>query len=84
MKTNSLYSPNAHTIPIVLTIPEAAAAYNLPPYTLRRWVKTGELKAVRSGRKIFINSGVLNDFLQGTPAAQAEDYGKIRAVGGVR
>lgn len=71
-----------NNIPIVLTIPEAAAAYNLPPYTLRRWVKTGELKAVRSGRKVFINSAVLNEFLRGglsatVPVAQ----GDIRKVG---
>ena len=68
-------------IPIVLTIPEAAAAYNLPPYTLRRWVKTGELKAVRSGRKVFINSAVLNEFLRGGISAPIPAAGGIRRVG---
>ena len=50
-------------IPTVLSIPQCAAAYNLPPYTLRRWIKEGKLKVIRSGRKMFVNTGVLNDFL---------------------
>ena len=73
------YTPN--NIPIVLTIPECARAYHLSPYALRRWVNTGELKAVRSGKKIFINTSVLNEFLQG--GGQCEpigSYGGIRVI----
>lgn len=52
-------------IPTVLSIPQCAAAYNLPPYALRRWIKEGKIKTVLSGRKMFINTNLLNDFLAG-------------------
>ena len=53
---------------------------------LRRLVIEG---AVPSVRKYLINFDILQEILRGgistvTPAAHAEDYGKIRAVGGVR
>lgn len=56
---------------------------------LRRLVITGVIPSVRIGRKYLINFDTLQEFLRGgistvTPAAPAEDYGKIRVVGGVR
>ncbi len=82
MHNNNLQTAAApDNIPVVLTIPECAKAYNLPPYALRRWVKTGALKAVRSGKKIFINTDVLNKFLQGGGEyAQEGNYGSIRVI----
>ena len=63
MNTAENTIPKPDNIPVVYSIPQCAAAYNLPAYALRRWIKEGKLKAVRSGRKIFINTDVLNSFL---------------------
>lgn len=53
-------------LPKVGTIAQAAKDFSLPPYSIRTWVRTGVLPAVRSGRKIFINYNVLAAFLEGT------------------
>lgn len=53
-------------LPKVGTINQAAADFSLSPYTIRTWVRSGALPAVHSGRKIFINYGVLAAFLEGS------------------
>ena len=57
---------NASGLPKVGTIAQAAKDFSLPPYSIRTWVKTGAIPAVRSGRKIFINYNVLAAFLEGS------------------
>ena len=53
-------------LPKVGTIAQAAKDFSLSPYSIRTWVNTGVLPAVRSGRKILVNYGVLATFLEGT------------------
>ena len=66
-------------LPKVGTIAQAAKDFSLPPYSIRKWVKTGSLPAVRAGRKIFINYNVLAAFLEGSniqsePEVQSPKY----------
>lgn len=70
---------NPGNIPVVYSLPQCAKAYNLPPYALRRWIKEGKLKAIHSGRKIFINADTLNTFLSGSGAAESVNNG-IRII----
>lgn len=70
---------NASGLPKVGTIAQAAKDFSLPPYSIRTWVKTGAIPAVRSGRKIFINYNVLAAFLEGSniqsePEVQSPKY----------
>jgi excisionase family DNA binding protein len=51
--------------PHMMTLPEAAQAFGLPLYAIRRWVKSGELKAVYAGKKAFVNEAILRAFLSG-------------------
>lgn len=50
-------------IPVVYSIPQLAAVSGLPLHAIRRWIKEGKFPVVRSGRKIFINLDVFNNFL---------------------
>lgn len=67
-------------VPVVLTIPQCAKVYNLSPYTLRRWVKTGVLNAIRSGKKIFINTDTLNNFLSSGGGLEPVNHNGIRII----
>ena len=46
---------NTNSIPTMMTIPEIARTGLLPEHALRVMVKTGEIPAVYSGTKAFIN-----------------------------
>lgn len=48
-------------VPKMATIKETAKIFNLPEYFIRQLVKNGQIVAVQSGRKTFIN---LNKFAE--------------------
>ena len=52
-----------NAIPIMYTITEAAEKYGIAAHALRNWIKRGELKSVRAGKKYLICDSVLCDFL---------------------
>lgn len=70
-------------IPRMLTIKEAAKETGLAEYHIRRLCKTGEIVAVRTGKKILVNITKLCEYLNTTHAGSPEpvEYGKIRRVG---
>jgi len=51
--------------PEMLTINEAAKKSGLATYALRRWVKSGDLPTVSTGRKVLIAADNLQRFLLG-------------------
>jgi excisionase family DNA binding protein len=59
MNTATLAAPPR----VAYSIDEAAAAMGLSTKHLRRLVATGELRAVRSGRRVLIQPSALVDYL---------------------
>ena len=51
--------------PHICTIDQLAAETAISEYTIRNWIKTGQLKHLKSGRKYFINYDVFMAFLEG-------------------
>lgn len=70
-------------VPRMLTIKEAAKETGLAEYHIRRLCKTGEIVAVKTGRKFLVNITKLCEYLNTTHAGGPEpvEYGKIRRVG---
>ena len=69
----------------MLSIKETAAKYNIAVHALRVWVKTGELPAVRCGKKHLICESIFRDFLlrgNNQPKLEPVQYGKIRQLHG--
>jgi excisionase family DNA binding protein len=67
----------------MLTILEAAKKYSIAVHALRIWVKSGELPAVRCGKKYLIADMRLRDFLlNGNNQTKPETapQGKIRHI----
>ena len=72
---------------IMLTISEASDGRfkNITQNALRKWIREGELSAVKVGKKFLINEAVLIEFLtKGNTAAENKEpmnqYGKIRQL----
>ena len=62
--------------PQMLTIRDTAALFNLPIHFVRQKVNSGEVVAVRAGRKFLVNADSVTAFLstgipQGTPPKAA-------------
>jgi excisionase family DNA binding protein len=55
-----------------LTPDEVAEQLSVSPLTVRKWLRSGELKGVKAGKQWRIKEAVLNDFLKET----TEDTGK--------
>ena len=69
--------------PHICTIDQLAEETGMSAYTIRQWVKRGELKHIRSGRKYLINYDVFMSFLEGKEAdfeEQTETTPGIRPV----
>ena len=56
---------NIVKIPQMLTIRETAALFNLPVHFVRQKVNSGEVVAVRAGRKFLVNVERFADYLNG-------------------
>ena len=67
-------------IPHICTIDQLAKETGISAYAIRQWVKNGELKHIRSGRKYLINYDVFMLFLEGTKTAPEETISEIRPV----
>ena len=50
-------------LPAMLTIRQASQETGLPEYCVRKLCITNEVKAIKSGKKYYINADSLNDFL---------------------
>ena len=72
-----------YTIPRVIGVKQAAAEFGIAEYTLRTWIKTGQLPVVRCGRKHLVNCTILSRFLAGKPLPEAQHIEQSRpaAVG---
>ena len=51
--------------PIMLTIKEAAKYAGVPVHALRVWIKDGDVYAVKSGSRYYVNLASLMRFLNG-------------------
>ena len=54
-----------YTIPRVLGVKQAAAAFGIAEHALRAWIRAGQLPVIQCGRKHLINCTVLSRFLSG-------------------
>lgn len=50
--------------PVYMTLPETARAARSGTSTVRRWIATGELPAVRAGRRLLIDPDDLRAFMR--------------------
>ena len=66
----------------MLTIKEAALSYGVAVWAIRTWVNTGQLPAVKTGRKFLIAAQNIENFLmQGNnQSADAENTGGMRRI----
>ena len=58
-------------VPTMLTIKETAELFNLPVHFVRQKVNSGEVVAVRAGKKYLVNVERFADYLNGNTAATA-------------
>ncbi len=58
-----IYMMNNNRLPVMITVKEAAKATGLAEYYLRKLCITGQIKAVKNGKKYYINEASLCDFL---------------------
>jgi excisionase family DNA binding protein len=54
----------ANALPLVVDIKQAADLLSLSPWTLRRWIAEGKLKAVRLGRRVMLRSAELERLVE--------------------
>jgi excisionase family DNA binding protein len=54
-----------------VSVPELAAALHVHPWTVRRWIKNGELEAVKIGKHRRITRKAVERFLGANVAASA-------------
>jgi len=54
----------------LLTVDEAAAVLNVAPVTVRRWIATGRLPALRLGRKLRVRRDALERWGSGAPRSK--------------
>ncbi|MCL1882849.1 MAG: helix-turn-helix domain-containing protein [Defluviitaleaceae bacterium] len=65
------------------SIVEAANAYGIPVYALRRWINCGDIPACRSGRKYLVTAQNIESFLLNGNTQQKNEpilTGKIRRL----
>ncbi|MGN1457411.1 MAG: helix-turn-helix domain-containing protein [Acutalibacteraceae bacterium] len=54
-----------YTIPRVISIKAAAKEFSISEWTIRRWIKSGQLPVVKCGNSFLINCTVFSKFLEG-------------------
>ena len=67
----------------MLTVSEAAQKYGVAVFAVRRWIKTGDLPAVFTGKRALIADSNLQQFLLNgskQPATEPLQHGKIRKI----
>lgn len=47
----------------IMTIREAAKAFNLPEFAVRNWCKCGALQHLKAGSRVYLTAGAIEDFL---------------------
>jgi len=52
------------------TINQAAKERDVPPFAVRGWVKAGEIRSIKSGRRIYVTLDALDAFIDGASAAR--------------
>ena len=72
-------------VPRMETIKTTAALFNLPVHFIRQKVTSGEIIAVRAGRRFLVNVDKLAEYLNSsklTPEAdEAASMGRIKPIG---
>lgn len=58
-------------IPQMLTIRETAETFKLPVHFVRQKVNSGEVVAIRAGRKFLVNAEKFADYLNGGNVSEA-------------
>ena len=48
----------------IMTIREAAKAFNLPEFAVRNWCKSGVLYHLKAGNRIYLTTGAIEEFLK--------------------
>ena len=64
-------------VPEMVTIKQAASRINISEYAIRRWVKAGMIRSVKSGNRVYIPLYSVINFLYGN------DYNKMNNSGGL-
>lgn len=54
---------NNNKLPVMTTVKDASVRTGLPEYYLRKLCITGQIKAVKNGKKYYINQDSLCEFL---------------------
>lgn len=55
---------------LALDIYEAAQALSLSPWTLRKWISTGRLRATRLGRRVCVTPEALQELVKSGAATR--------------
>ncbi len=71
---------NAVHIPTMRTIKETAEMFKLPVHFVREKVNSGEVVAVRAGRKYLVNVERFADYLNGEGSAGAAENDSSRST----
>lgn len=62
------------------TVNEVAKMFRVTPYTVREWIKRGQLTAIKVGRRYLIRPQDLHEYIRN----KYEDYEQIRPRGQTR
>lgn len=62
-----LYAPRAPRLPRFLTVPEAAVLADVSPWTIRKEIERGNLKARRIGRLVRITDEEMARWMRENP-----------------
>ena len=68
-------------VPRMRTIREAARATGLAEHHVRQLVLSGEIVAVKAGKKYLVNLDRFIEYLNTAHATKDEQYGTIRKIG---
>lgn len=68
------YTPKTepYTVPRVVGIKQAAAEFGISEYTIRRWIKSGQLPVITCGKRFLVNCTMLSKFLENGTRLQTE------------
>lgn len=69
---NYIPQVEAYTVPRVIGVKQAATEFGISEYSIRRWIKSGQLPVITCGKRFLVNCTVLSDFLNNGSRFQAE------------
>ena len=60
----------ANKIKKLYTVPEVARKISISEFTLRRWIKDGEIRSIKAGRRYYLTLEALDAFVDGEKVAK--------------